>query len=1542
MRQVGSNPVKTTIQADPQKDSQSAPPQEGKVEGRSVKELKALFEPPASDTPTSTGLPAPQGTEVVRRERSVRVTPPLPLGLDTREPTKGPSTDTQVKVPANPEKTDYEKKVQQFGSKTANLYEIEKLGVKVPGRSPVSSEEVLAFLLEKDPDKVIETAWQTMQENKAVDAQSLEAITDKIEEIFDEGFPFTEDQLNWINVTMVGKVLIARSTGDEDSADTPNAGGNESVLFVEPTPASVGKAMKEVVLSYFGEESLRNRMVGENVESVLGKLPKMPVLLMEMIAEPILDPKRPDPGGKPPIGIAMSTDKVEFTGGEGFHFVSISSAVGPGVNEGSGRVEVDETFVMQSSDGTPLLVYQKPAVKPERIRAVKEGEAVVHQLQKNSIQQAYGPSLSREQVTALVIDSNKIKSLNGGKTTEVEAVVDGEGKVNFVQQRPIPDVRSKLEPTYVGKDVAQGHAKTFSYTTVVPKSGDALVITDWSQVCFAETMKEAEAMFDWKGGSQKLVIVRRPDASNSHPAVNFGSYKTTGETGLKEPNPIPCLVVPEFGELLALKKSALSAQQPLVIDGQTQQAFVWTDTSFDPSTAVVKGRIAHHIGLDTGEVAKKAPELFDGLKTTPSAQMGTLKPALDKLLDDYGQRLGQLEAQLRDHPDTLHNVEGLTLQLQTTRGNFEAVKEAFGKVLEGDARHTFEPGSHARLLLVKFLESALHEVDHFPKLIEAESSASRYLQAIKGSPVKQPVFGSEVLAVKDGLTGPLMLRWKRFLTLAEQSGLSPTQINDFKAMMTELGRLGVTASWMSTVFDTRYAELMPTGRSTTPVAPKAKQLLETLVREFTDTAPFLQKQQALQKQLDEVERGMADFASETRHAAAFIRLKGVVDAFTKDPWPTDLDDNPLKKAVQIQTLGRLVEVYDRSIKTLKGNPMNAPDLLKTELGMLDTFAGLFKSLFTGIQLPGHNPVSKLKYGQDLDLAFDKIKKDVAKTAPERLLESQMICKPEFNVLVCLYSTQGKVMPGNVEEMFTTLHQNLEEIRSGLMVGGDDYAVDLPEPMHKLLSAVPKLAMQTASNVPTQLVGKEITSSGVTYVYNMPVLDHGIKVKATCEKPTETHPQGRTMLEVDFYASNEGGRLQQMATLANLFRFGSEPVDDPGRREVTWGDKQMKARFEIRGDEDIGRVTTLINNLCAYSLAPNRDIGGPKNSRALPVLVGRTADPTSGEFPSQRIGSLNDALNVAFGSVVGKPGGSGPVVLGSTDYKVELVPSKTLTFNDGVRDHVLRLDQPSLGLDPSVFNPHADELRRLVGDEVMVGSLKFSFESKGKRYVLDLNRADLGLDAAALKSLSLAPKNLARLGSHLKAAWENALFRVPRLPSTQFGAMWAEALFGPAWDGSKGNPMGELALWKQASAVEGKRGPLVEVDKALERVIEKKRALQDVEARLAQLGSFATADDKLALKRALGAYHQELMKCEGVCSGYIGMQHDVEAPFDPRNAFGRVKSLGQQAMVQRRSIENQMQLLGMTPVRLTAVESGKLPFSATRGHFPGYRPGADIA
>lgn len=82
-----------------------------------------------------------------------------------------------------------------------------------------------------------------------------------------------------------GIKLMVRSTGKEDTLEMANAGGNASKVNVDPNPLSVLSAIKDVVLSYFSERSLSQRLkIGDQSLFTLDSL-ITPVLLQEMVGE---------------------------------------------------------------------------------------------------------------------------------------------------------------------------------------------------------------------------------------------------------------------------------------------------------------------------------------------------------------------------------------------------------------------------------------------------------------------------------------------------------------------------------------------------------------------------------------------------------------------------------------------------------------------------------------------------------------------------------------------------------------------------------------------------------------------------------------------------------------------------------------------------------------------------------------------------------------------------------------------------------------------------------------------------------------------------------------------------------------------------------------------------------------------------------------------------------------------------------------------------------------------------------------------------------
>ena len=80
---------------------------------------------------------------------------------------------------------------------------------------------------------------------------------------------------------------MVRSTGEEDTVDMANPGGNKSVAAVKLDSIAISNAIGVVVASYISEKSLTQRLLsGDDIS----KPSFMPVLIQRMIGEKLNGP----------------------------------------------------------------------------------------------------------------------------------------------------------------------------------------------------------------------------------------------------------------------------------------------------------------------------------------------------------------------------------------------------------------------------------------------------------------------------------------------------------------------------------------------------------------------------------------------------------------------------------------------------------------------------------------------------------------------------------------------------------------------------------------------------------------------------------------------------------------------------------------------------------------------------------------------------------------------------------------------------------------------------------------------------------------------------------------------------------------------------------------------------------------------------------------------------------------------------------------------------------------------------------------------------
>jgi phosphoenolpyruvate synthase/pyruvate phosphate dikinase len=198
--------------------------------------------------------------------------------------------------------------VEACGNKTHNLFSLTKLEqditvgklvyhVHVPNFVGISHAEVKAYLdifgiMQKWADLCGQWRAKTQQffKDKKFDPVFLAAVETLGNDIcacFETNiFPSLARLID--EHKFAGTTLMVRSTGKEDTAAFANAGGNETVANVDPTPQAVSAAMGKVVASYIGSKSLKQRLAvaqtEQQVQELLGE-PFVPVLLQVMVGE---------------------------------------------------------------------------------------------------------------------------------------------------------------------------------------------------------------------------------------------------------------------------------------------------------------------------------------------------------------------------------------------------------------------------------------------------------------------------------------------------------------------------------------------------------------------------------------------------------------------------------------------------------------------------------------------------------------------------------------------------------------------------------------------------------------------------------------------------------------------------------------------------------------------------------------------------------------------------------------------------------------------------------------------------------------------------------------------------------------------------------------------------------------------------------------------------------------------------------------------------------------------------------------------------------
>lgn len=409
--------------------------------------------------------------------------------------------------------------------------------VAVPSFMPISDFEMQRYIMRHYPEMGAD--WSAFvesfsaQERSSFEAGSLTLhekskeilahIRKQIASVFEEHGYDTPFLREWL-AKQKPEFVIVRSTGKEDSDTNSNAGGNASIPFVEPHPVAIAAAMSEVLISYFGEKSILQRMAAGD-SSLFEKELFLPVLVQEMVGEPV-QRSAADLSEIPSSGVIFTMSGADPTVTE--------LSVGIGNNEGIVSSSVITDHYLLSSDGFVTKAVREKGTRVSA-QASEGGGFECHTVENTDPLLRRAPALSEEVARDLktmadyfsreVYGKEEPKPLDMEFTTLTTAGSD-RPTIFLLQARPLIKVKKEKEPCYLsldslksldpshlarGKTLIDGGAYVRSTTT------SAMLVCDTITEALTRFLKSPPAI----QSQIKTVVIARTAPITSHEAVTL-------------------------------------------------------------------------------------------------------------------------------------------------------------------------------------------------------------------------------------------------------------------------------------------------------------------------------------------------------------------------------------------------------------------------------------------------------------------------------------------------------------------------------------------------------------------------------------------------------------------------------------------------------------------------------------------------------------------------------------------------------------------------------------------------------------------------------------------------------------------------------------------------------------------------------------------------------------------------------------------------------------------------------------------------------------
>jgi phosphohistidine swiveling domain-containing protein len=908
-------------------------------------------------------------------------------------------------------------------------------------------------------------------------APILQRIQDQVKSCFREhGFSFTsEEEQFFACVAQQGKFFMVRSTGVEDSQTVANAGGNVSVAYVKPDVQEISRTMGEVVASYFGEQSIKNRLAGgESLELCL------PVLIQELIGE-----KR---GGAehetdiPVSGVAFTT-RASLSS-PGFSLMEINAAYGHGEGVVANRVCTDRYYVTQSKmRAGEIMIYPAIRKKSERlVPGTQESPAL--KMHKNSHEAALRSALSPQQLKHMYAIFRHIETAYG-QPMDIEFVV--RGTILFIVQAR-PAMHHDMKPSYCRhENIPLDQCTIVAGNTLVLGAAQAIVVQRASDIIITNTLDEADQ--HPQSTTCKAVIVKEWASPLSHAAVNF-----TGRG-------VPCVCV---SDLQAVRRAvrSVSPSRNVIIDPQ-RGCIVTANVPRNRLLQYIMPGWFEHPAENVLSTFSDDP-LCTAAYITPIPQDGKLVALLEqfKSSQDRGEQrqlFEQIVARITARCKlTDHRMKLIKNSHDLLQKNFLYFKNTLEDVI-GELRAAL--GRNADRFEVLFYHKMLEALVYQQNDRKNVVNGFTYTYFLNELFVRQHIYrfaeqhGVKVVCSEElGYASlcpdrELASHWiacvQELMRLGEHDQYDLTEM---KSLLADIHEMGSLPMW----FATEFYRMVKSCATKSPA--DITQVMKVYVSQERQHADMMKKFKHIKSLMSTLKESCAHpYATYAAAKSVWQQIDTEIISFISDEkmLRTIKGASSMVQLIACDLFVQIIDLIDTSMKNLK---ISAAISLNDKINQFEMMLRGFHRCCNALMHIAYNSSYDLgSYMADVQTLLDFI---VSHSVDASMFQRSNT----FSVQAALFSSKtafNRHRPQTAEDMFMLLHQNsLSSVAQWyvdvLSLGKLSEAIFLPQILHACIAFIDREAeaiLQPYRVGKPGLVGIQYEENYITILYNMPLSNH---------------------------------------------------------------------------------------------------------------------------------------------------------------------------------------------------------------------------------------------------------------------------------------------------------------------------------------------------------------------------------------------------------------------------------------------------------------------